>query len=461
MSYVINFFKVIFIFFGILMITIIPGYFLNMSLKSFNFRKLGFIGVIIAYLFVTFSSIKGGNLISVGLFIAYILAMLSFIAQEKTLKDEYKEIKFIDSDLDLAFACIYSYVIPAIILTNQPIKHSIPFDIYRLDWYLYVCIMLFTIFPTMKVVEAKNKINIISSKITKKKTITADDLTDIFSSILSKDDNEEDKDKKINEIMDIISYFEDKGAIKKVALNDGEYFYIESDYYNTIKSEIHKFVTGKEFIKVSDAIHFIEHNYDLEKYFCRNVFEKIISGYSEWVDFNDLLLTENFIDKVITEVDKQYKKTGDYLVSEICSKFKINPNNLINIIEYRQYEYKNLGFVNNGVGVGVEEESQQNEENYEVKNQLVDRANPNVIEKIDINSCTEGELSKVPGIGIVLAKKAIKYIKENNSFSSVGEFIRFLDLKPHIVETVKNYICCNPIVNIQKNSKLVGRKIDY
>jgi DNA uptake protein ComE-like DNA-binding protein len=62
---------------------------------------------------------------------------------------------------------------------------------------------------------------------------------------------------------------------------------------------------------------------------------------------------------------------------------------------------------------------------------------------IDINSCSEDTLAELPGINLILAKKAINYRQENNGFASVDDFYRVVDLKPHFIAQIGNKIVCN------------------
>ena len=62
---------------------------------------------------------------------------------------------------------------------------------------------------------------------------------------------------------------------------------------------------------------------------------------------------------------------------------------------------------------------------------------PQPIQKLDINNCSEIELTELPGISIVLAKKIIKKREEAGGFKSLDEFFIFLNLKSHFVEQLQ------------------------
>ena len=71
-------------------------------------------------------------------------------------------------------------------------------------------------------------------------------------------------------------------------------------------------------------------------------------------------------------------------------------------------------------------------------------------EIIDINNCSEVEMTSLPGISIVMAKKAVKKRAQINGFKSVDDFILFLRIKPHIEKQLRELICANKIVGISK-----------
>lgn len=79
--------------------------------------------------------------------------------------------------------------------------------------------------------------------------------------------------------------------------------------------------------------------------------------------------------------------------------------------------------------------------------------------KIDINSCTENELTSLPGIGIVDAKKTITIRQREGGFSSIDDFIDKLDIKPHFAEQIKTlaHIDTSMISNLDKKK---GRILD-
>ena len=62
---------------------------------------------------------------------------------------------------------------------------------------------------------------------------------------------------------------------------------------------------------------------------------------------------------------------------------------------------------------------------------------------LNINTATEAELLALPGVNIVIAKKAIKYIERTGGFKSVNEFIEKMKVKDIFVDQIKNLACVN------------------
>lgn len=83
---------------------------------------------------------------------------------------------------------------------------------------------------------------------------------------------------------------------------------------------------------------------------------------------------------------------------------------------------------------------------------------------IDINTASESELASLPGIGSILAKKAINHRETKESFNSIDEFAEILSLKPHVLERIKPLIIVNKIEPEYKTnefSSTSGRIVDF
>ena len=60
--------------------------------------------------------------------------------------------------------------------------------------------------------------------------------------------------------------------------------------------------------------------------------------------------------------------------------------------------------------------------------------------QLNLNKATEAELLALPGVNVIIAKKAIKYIEKNGGFNSVDEFIKKMNIKENFAEQIKNIV---------------------
>ena len=60
---------------------------------------------------------------------------------------------------------------------------------------------------------------------------------------------------------------------------------------------------------------------------------------------------------------------------------------------------------------------------------------------LNINTASEAELSSLPGVNIVTAKKIIKYIEKNGPFNSVDEFIEKMKIKDVFAQQIQDIVC--------------------
>ena len=80
--------------------------------------------------------------------------------------------------------------------------------------------------------------------------------------------------------------------------------------------------------------------------------------------------------------------------------------------------------------------------------------------RLDLNSATETQMAGLPGVGIILGKKALMERQRRGGFGSIDEFCEALGLKPHIAERVRPLVEIGPKGNLQGSSPS-GRVIDY
>lgn len=96
-------------------------------------------------------------------------------------------------------------------------------------------------------------------------------------------------------------------------------------------------------------------------------------------------------------------------------------------------------------------------------NQLSVNANSNKEEKkelLDVNNASEIELTALPGVSIVMAKKLIKKREEIGGFKSVSDVCVFFKLKPHMQNQLEKLICVKKMKGSIKIERYDERRID-
>lgn len=169
----------------------------------------------------------------------------------------------------------------------------------------------------------------------------------------------------------------------------------------------------------------------------------------------------------ISGIILSYKFKKEYLI-----RLEMLQERNINQIEYEDFQEQIAKeFAEKGISVGSSEQIEvfkdivpkeditiensselEDEEIYSSKNSA----------PIDINSCSIESLSKLPGITLILAKKAVNYRKNNNGFASVEEFYKVVDLKPHFIAQISDSLICNPPAEKASTADdtQIGRSLD-
>ena len=81
-------------------------------------------------------------------------------------------------------------------------------------------------------------------------------------------------------------------------------------------------------------------------------------------------------------------------------------------------------------------------------------------ELLDVNNASEVELTALPGVSIVMAKKLIKKREEIGGFKSVNDVCLFLKLKPHMQAQLEQLICVKKMKGTIEIKRYKERNID-
>lgn len=79
---------------------------------------------------------------------------------------------------------------------------------------------------------------------------------------------------------------------------------------------------------------------------------------------------------------------------------------------------------------------------------------------LELNAATERELASLPGVGPVLAKRAVTERAQRGGFGSVDELGQILDLKPHVIERLRPLLAVGAQSRPSRAGR-TGRLIDF
>ena len=453
MSYIIGFFKVIFIWFGLVIASMIPGYILNALLKPLKLRIVAGIGIGVGLIALGFLNLLPASTLYYGFCGAYMLSVFVLGAKDIAIKGEYKKMQYVSSNLDLAWAVTYGNILNILFLSFPDFQSIIPFEIKHFSIYLYVNYGLFLLMPVYTVSDVMARVSRIQSKILKNKIITGDEIFEEFNSMLSDNDTEEEQAKKMENLLEIITHFEESGKIVQVDVNSDGFMYIELETYKNMKNEINGALVGQKKVTINEIARCLNGDLKLKTVALENVIESIIGTYDDWFKFNNLFIQKSHLEEIEAIIKNQIL-SGNFNSLEIEAKFSINKTVLEEIMTYCQIEIATeQRSVNTNITVSK----------FDDLSPVTSEVNQDVIsisEKvmIDVNHASEEEFRRVSGIGVVLSKKIIRYRDEKNGFESVEEFLNFAQISPHKIAIIKENLKCTPRVKVTK--KLVGRRLE-
>lgn len=78
---------------------------------------------------------------------------------------------------------------------------------------------------------------------------------------------------------------------------------------------------------------------------------------------------------------------------------------------------------------------------------------------VDLNGASEQQLAALPGVGLIVAKRAVGLRESRSGFRSVDDFGEALNLKPHVVERLRPMVSVSPPQAGPSESS--GRIVDF
>jgi hypothetical protein len=85
---------------------------------------------------------------------------------------------------------------------------------------------------------------------------------------------------------------------------------------------------------------------------------------------------------------------------------------------------------------------------------------PEPLRPVEVNSASEVELARLPGVGPVLAKRALAE-RDTRPFQSVEDFGEALELQPHMIERLRSFVRVEDPDPEREPARRRGRVVDY
>ncbi len=83
------------------------------------------------------------------------------------------------------------------------------------------------------------------------------------------------------------------------------------------------------------------------------------------------------------------------------------------------------------------------------------------VQKVDINNCNEEELAALPGISVIMAKKAIKMRSELGGFDNIEDFLAILNIQPHMQKQLSEIIYAGKKTEQKEKNRASEREVDF
>ncbi len=162
------------------------------------------------------------------------------------------------------------------------------------------------------------------------------------------------------------------------------------------------------------------------------------------LDKNDNLFEQTF-DDICISFDQYSNYTG--VLKVLKQKFKVQETKpLKNVIPPSVYNTDKIKLDNN---------------REDIYNKRFDNTAEVYSLKVNINSASEEEIAKLPGISVIIAKKIIQYRQLNNGFKTQEEFFEKMNIKPHFQKTLSPMIIIKEAKKKKNKPQNDERIIDF
>ncbi len=79
---------------------------------------------------------------------------------------------------------------------------------------------------------------------------------------------------------------------------------------------------------------------------------------------------------------------------------------------------------------------------------------------VDLNNASEQDIASLPGVGVIVAKRAVGLRESRGGFHTLEDFGQALNLKPHVVERLRPLVSVSPPQQFGRSDSS-GRVVDF
>ena len=439
MSWVMGFLKITLIFTAFVTVIYGAGYAGAKIISDTRMRLIGVLAEIVADIYLVL--IAETKTVAIGLVILYAAEVFSFLVKYKKLGSDYKKLGRIHEDIDLGWAGLFSYIIPMAFITMPELREKIPFEVEGVIGYLIAMQAVCAVYPVLLVDGIQKRIERVYHQIDCYKFISRYEIEEIAREISGNDSSEDDIRKRIEEVEELVKYFEEMKRIISIGDGDSDQMvYLEAGYYNQIHELIRSGYKNKEIINGSEILEKLRNIAKINQTLLSGIVDTVILGTVGYQKYDQYYISEAGIEKIIYALDHEYA-VGKKNERKIAEDFCISMDALAELMRDQRYEVKNIMTMQEEKtdAIGAEENSEK--------------------EMVDINQCGLDELITLPSIHIILAKQLLDYRESQGGFQSVDEFIQVAQIKPHLLEKAMQRLVCGQYKSKKKKEEKSGRRV--
>ena len=155
-----------------------------------------------------------------------------------------------------------------------------------------------------------------------------------------------------------------------------------------------------------------------------------------------------WFNQVISAYEPERDNTFERTFDDICVSFTDN-SNFAGILKVLKKNFDNVKEINQDAS------NDTNIIKHEINIKIPERK-----DRININDATAEQLSKLPGINIIAAKKIVQRISLKGNYFNLNEMFEEMNIKRHFQLQLEKLICAKPVELKNKKSENSDRIID-